>query len=159
MEIVFFVKGMKYVFRAEYMDTTVINHTNLVRIKCMSPVEEVSRRALPRVVVSAMAKVYVTTDTKMEYSFDALTQDISLNSISLYSTVKIPPGETPDVYAVGLTLHRSTFMLPVKLLRSKPSDQHEKFKFNYIFMIDFSADKEMKDRLLFALFEYRKRSY
>jgi hypothetical protein len=150
---------MKYIFRAEYVEVTAVNHVNLVSVRCKSPVEEVSRRALPRVILSVLAKVYITTDTKMEYAFDALTQDISLNSISLYSTLKIPPGETPEVYTVGLSLQRSSFMLPVKLLRSQPLVEYDKFEFNYIFMIDFSADKQMKDNLLFALFEYRKRSY
>jgi hypothetical protein len=159
MEIVFFTGGIKHFFRAEYMETTSVNHVNLVRVKCKSPVEEISLRSLERVKLSVMAKVYVTTETKMEYAFDALTEDISLNSISLYSTFRIPEGETPVTYTVGLTLRRSSFLLPVKLLRTQASGEHEKFHNKYIFLIDFSANKEMKDNLLFALFEYKRRSY
>jgi hypothetical protein len=156
MEIVFFTGGIKHFFRAEYMDTTVVNYVNLVRVRCLSPVEDVSLRSLPRVTVSVTAKVYITTDTNKEYVFDALTENIALNSISLFSTFVIPPGETPEIYSVALTLRKSSFILPVKLLRTQPTDDDEKFRNKYVFLIDFDDDKEMKDNLLFALFDYRK---
>ncbi len=159
MKVNFFAKSMHHTFKADYIDTVIINNMKLVRVSLKTTVDEISRREFPRMALSIMAKVYVTTDTKMEYGFDALTADISLKAVSLYSTLKIPPDETPENYAVGVTLRRNSFVLPCKLIRVAPSYEHEKFFNKYVFGIDYSADKDLKERLLFAFFEYKKYSY
>lgn len=153
LSVTFFRGVMKYSFFGKFERTLIKHSVQLTEITAVSGIEEKNRRSFARLRLSMPAKLYVENESSTELICTGEAFDISFAAICYLTNDKISKLDDSKFF-VEFTLHKSdNFYLPVKLIRNGNAPQSLRFKFDYVFLFDFSEDCKERDRLINSFFK------
>ena len=147
-----FQRGSKeYTFEAKFERVLTINNVKLTEVIAVSMISVGPRRSTWRFGMMLDVNIYTKNENEdTNPDFTGQTYDISCDSIGIWSNGEIL--NTNGRYNISFSLRtRDSFRIPAKLLRKKPAPKISLYKYDYVFIFEYTDDQRTKTRLLDSL--------
>ena len=148
--LVFYRGQNEFSFEGKYEGVSIKNGKKLTEITGIGVIRENSRRLTRRFDMSIDASLFLQkNNADIRAVCSGQTHDISCDSMSLWSNDNVED-QNALYYARFTLFYKDHFNLPAKMLKRKNAPPSSFFRYEYVFLFDFSSDQNEKKRLLDA---------
>ena len=148
MTVTFYRGKNEYMFEARCDHVMIKNDRKLTEVTALSSISEAGRRATNRFGMLLDVELFERDDTgDVKPLFVGQSYDISCDSLGIWANFNIEQDDR--IYFTKFTLfHKDTFNIPAKLLRKKNAPKSSFYRYDYVFMFDYSEGLQSKKKLL-----------